>query len=235
MSGRSSEADRLLGAARGGRVASSPFMEPEQADVLAAALRRAGVGVTVEGGHAGARRRVVSAHPLEIPNAGPRLLAFHLPHQSDAARVGVLLRALGIDAGALGDIWSDTAGVWWIALASAASGVAKLTLDGATPQPVALEVVAGGRERERAAVVPSLRVDALGAKAFGVSREYFAKGIAAGRVRIDGRTVAKSAEAQAGDEVWAEGLGRFRVAEVQGETRRGNLKVRIEVQFDERR
>ena len=32
------------------------------------------------------------------------------------------------------------------------------------------------------AIVPSLRVDVLGARAFKVSRAYFAKGVAAGRV-----------------------------------------------------
>jgi RNA-binding protein YlmH len=78
----------------------------------------------------------------------------------------------------------------------------------------------GARERTRAAVVPSLRVDALGAKAFGVSRSWFAKGIAAGRVHVNGRVVGKSAEAAEGDEVWADGLGRFRVRAVHGETRR---------------
>jgi RNA-binding protein YlmH len=112
--------------------------------------------------------------------------------------------------------------------------MATFQVDGELAAPVELAPAQRARSRERTAVVPSLRVDALGAKAFGVSREYFAKGIAAGRVRIDGRTVGKSAEADAGDAVWAEGLGRFRVAEVQGSTRRGNLKVRIEVEFDER-
>jgi RNA-binding protein YlmH len=228
------EAQALIAAARGGRVASSAFLEPEAADALAATLRRAGVGVSVAGGRSGARRRVVSAHPSEIPAAGPRFSAFLLAEARDAARVAVMVRQAGVAEGALGDVWSDSDGVWWITLASAAGPLAKLVVDGGTPRPVALEQLSGGRERHRAAVVPSLRVDALGAKAFGVSREYFAKGVAAGRVRIDGRTVAKSAEARAGDEVWAEGLGRFRVAEVQGETRRGNLKVRIEVELDER-
>jgi RNA-binding protein YlmH len=225
---------RLLGAARGGRVASTPFLEPEGADLLAASLRHAGVGVSVAGGRAGARRRVVSAHPLEVPEAGPRLLAFRLANQGDAARVGVLLRVAGVEEGAIGDVWGDVAGVWWILLASAAERMATFQVDGEMAAPVVLAPSERARSRERSAVVPSLRVDALGAKAFGVSREYFAKGIAAGRVRVDGRTVAKSAEAEAGDAVWAEGLGRFRVAEVQGSTRRGNLKVRIEVEFDER-
>lgn len=77
--------------------------------------------------------------------------------------------------------------------------------------------------------MPSLRVDVLGARAFGVSRAYFAKGVAAGRVGVNGVTAGKSAAVVHGDVVTAAGLGAFAVKSVDGETRRGNLKVTLEV------
>lgn len=81
--------------------------------------------------------------------------------------------------------------------------------------------------REREVVVPSLRVDVLGAKAFGLSRNYFAKGVEAGRVRVGGKAAGKSSEMTEGQEGVAAGLGRFRLVAVLGETKKGNLKVTL--------
>jgi RNA-binding protein YlmH len=90
--------------------------------------------------------------------------------------------------------------------------------------------IASGNRKRQQVIVPSLRVDALGAKAFGVSRSYFSKGIAAGNVLLNGKRVGKAADAEAGDEIYAEGLGRCHIVMVQGETRKGNLKVMLEVE-----
>ena len=93
-----------------------------------------------------------------------------------------------------------------------------------------VDLLGGGAARTVSAVVPSLRVDVLGARAFGVSRAYFSKGVAAGRVSVNGAAASKSASAAEGDQVYAEGLGRFHVKSVEGETRRGNLKVTLSVE-----
>jgi RNA-binding protein YlmH len=223
-------ADGLLAAARAGRVASSPFLDPREADACAARLRAAGIGVSVDGGRVGATRRVVTAHPVEVPSAGPRLAAVWFALASDEGTVRAALRVGGVEPGAVGDVSIDGEGAAVIVTAAVLEAVLRLRPAGEPGVEVPLTALAQARERSRAAVVPSLRVDALGAKAFGVSRSYFAKGIAAGRVHVNGRQVGKSAEAAAGDEVWADGLGRFRVTAVHGETRRGNLKVTIEVE-----
>lgn len=78
-------------------------------------------------------------------------------------------------------------------------------------------------------IVPSLRVDVLGARAFKVSRAYFAKGVAAGRVSVAGVAAGKSTTVEPGQDVVAQGLGSFRLVSVNGETRRENLKVTLEV------
>ncbi|MBX3144100.1 MAG: hypothetical protein KF813_10120 [Trueperaceae bacterium] len=82
------------------------------------------------------------------------------------------------------------------------------------------------------AVVPSLRVDVLGARAFGVSRSYFAKGIAAGSVSVAGKRAGHAATLAVGDEVQARALGAFKLVSVDGTTRRGNHKVSLSVQLD---
>ncbi len=91
------------------------------------------------------------------------------------------------------------------------------------------KVVSGSRKRQLV-IVPSLRVDALGAKAFNISRSYFSKGIKAGNVTINGKKATKSSSAEPGDEIYAETIGRMYVASVQGETRRGNLKVFVDIE-----
>jgi RNA-binding protein YlmH len=86
--------------------------------------------------------------------------------------------------------------------------------------------------RSLSVIVPSLRADVLGARAFRVSRAWFAKGIANGNVSVNGRPAGKSTQALAGDEVTASGLGSFTVISVDGETKKGNLKVTLEVRAD---
>lgn len=82
------------------------------------------------------------------------------------------------------------------------------------------------------AVVPSLRADVLGARAFSVSRSYFAKGIASGSVDIGGRPAGKSAQVEPGDTVSARELGSFELLSVDGTTRRGNYRVSLRVTPD---
>jgi RNA-binding protein YlmH len=211
-------------------VVSSPFLEPVDADALASELRHAGVGVSVDGGRPAAERRVVTAHPEQVPHAGPRLAAVWFGQVRDEGTVRAAATADGVDPGALGDVVLDADGAAIVATADAVAALLRARPAGVPGVEVPLERLAQGRTRLRDAVVPSLRVDALGAKAFGVSRSWFTKGIAAGRVHVNGARAGKSAEAGAGDEVWADGLGRFRVLEVHGETRKGNLKVTIEVE-----
>jgi RNA-binding protein YlmH len=220
----------LIEAARGGRVASGPFLPPAEADALAARLRRSGVGVSLDGGRPAAERRVVTAHPPEMPEAGPRLVAVWFEGVRDEGDLRAAVRAEGVDAGSLGDVVVDADGAAVVAVAAALPALLEARVGAAAGREVPLERLSQGRLRRRDVVVPSLRVDALGAKSFGVSRSWFAKGVAAGRVHVNGKPAGKSADAAQGDEVWADGLGRFRVVAVHGETRKGNLKVTVEVE-----
>ncbi len=82
--------------------------------------------------------------------------------------------------------------------------------------------------KEIIAVVPSLRVDAIGAKGLGVSRSYFQKGVKQGNVLLDGRPAKAKDEVREGSVLEAKGLGRVVLKEILGKTARGNYKVRLE-------
>ena len=224
-------AERLRREAAGGRVVHGPFLEPEQADALLRDVRAPGVAATAWGGFAGARRRALTVRPEHVPEARPQLVGWYLAGLHDAAALRSAARAAGVPAEALGDAVAHADGCTLIARADAAAPTA-LIVDGrrAPLEVVPVDRVAAGASKRFSAVVPSLRVDVLGARAFGVSRTYFAKGVAAGRVHVNGRTADKGSEAGPGDEVWADGLGRFRVVTLQGDTRRGNRRVELEVE-----
>lgn len=224
---------QLNAAARAGRVAFSPFLEPAEADALVARLAAAGVGVQAWGGYAGARRRVVAAFPLEMPTARANLTAWYVAGAHSGPELRAAATAAGVPAGQLGDHVPHQAGTTLVTFAPPAAGLTALSQVAGQPvqgEEVPLELIGAGDARRVSAVVPSLRVDVLGARAFGVSRSYFAKGVAAGRVTVSGVAAGKSASAAEGDQVYAAGLGRFHVKSVEGETRRGNLKVTLEVE-----
>jgi RNA-binding protein YlmH len=224
------DAEALAGAARGGRVAHTGFLEPSDADALVAALRAADVSVAVDGGVSAARRRVVVAFPEHVPKATVAMSAVYFEGVEDADALRAAARTAGVDAAQLGDAVRHQDGTSLITLAPPPAALLTLGRVGdreVAPLQVPVERVSGGSERELEVVVPSLRVDVLGGKAFRVSRSYFAKGVGAGRVRVNGKRADKGATAGPGDEVYAEGLGRFKVVSVAGQTRRGNLRVTL--------
>ena len=224
------EANELIKGVRAGRVLHTGFLEPNETAALVAKLRQAEVSVNVSGGYPGAKRRVVTAFPENIPEADTPLTALYVAEVHDADELRVGLRR-NYDADVLGDIVEHQDGLSVIILREAANENS-VTVRGKTypVQIVELQKVASGSRKRQTTIVPALRVDALGAKAFGVSRSYFAKGVAAGNVFVNGQKANKSTDAEAGDEVYAEGLGRFSVVSVQGETRKGNLRITIDVE-----
>lgn len=208
-----------------------PFLEPAEADAVLRDTRVAGVEAVAWGGYPGARRRALTARPDHVPEAMPVLAGWYVAGAADPDDTRVAALAAGVAADALGDVVVHADGCTLIALASVAMP-ASLTLEGRRlpVEAVPVERVIGGASKRLVAIVPSLRVDVLGARAFGVSRTYFAKGVAAGHVHVNGRTADKRSEAGIGDEVWADGLGRFRIVGLHGATRKGRARVELEVE-----
>lgn len=132
----------------------------------------------------------------------------------------------------IGDIIKHQDGLTAIIIDSKKKKLAELLGQGSQLEleEVGLELIDSGSTKSRQVVVPSMRIDVIGAKALNVSRSYFAKGVKACNVFLNGKTASKSSSAVVGDEIYAKGLGRIRVIEIQGQTRRGNQKILIEVE-----
>jgi RNA-binding protein YlmH len=227
------ELERLAQAALGGRVLHTGFLEPEDSSRLVRALVERGVRASAWGGFPGARRRVVTAFPTHVPEAGTQMAALYLAGVADASAARASLLAAGVPRELLGDAIIHQEGVSFVVAEPPDRRlleVAEAAGRPVEPRLVPLERTVKGDLRRLGAVVPSMRVDVLGAKGFRVSRSYFAKGVAGGKVSVNGRRAGKSSSAEAGDEIYAEGLGRLRVLSVDGETRRGNVKVTLEVE-----
>lgn len=82
--------------------------------------------------------------------------------------------------------------------------------------------------REVFATVSSLRLDAVAAVGFGVSRSKIAGEIAADKVRVNWNTVSEgSYTLKVGDRISARTRGRIEVHEIKGETKKGRISVLI--------
>lgn len=208
--------ERYLKRARGGRVVRTGFLDPEDQARLEEMARREGIRVAFFGGFPLAERKVAVLYPEEVPSV------------SDPVEVVLLDRSPPADLGeVLGEVEEGEEGVLAALLPE---GRKALEAQGYRLAPPPEGALRPPRERVRTLVVPSLRVDAVGAKGFGVSRSYFAQGVKAGKVRLKGRPASPKDEVAPGDTLFAEGLGTLRLLEVVGKTVRGNYKIKVEVE-----
>lgn len=78
--------------------------------------------------------------------------------------------------------------------------------------------------------VSSPRIDTVIAKVYGIARSRSLELFSAGRVFVNGRLIENNSYAlKSGDAVTARGFGRFVYAGEQGETRKGKMRIRVEV------
>ncbi|MBF6596124.1 MAG: RNA-binding protein [Thermaceae bacterium] len=211
--------------ARGGRVVQTPFIDAEALDELRRAAKAEGVGLETFGGLPMAERQVAVLFPQNIPSVSdPTKVAF-IHFAGDLEALEDKLRS-HLEPDLMGDLEEAQEG---FLLATLPKGLKTLQEAGLEAHPATPEELPKSRERTRSVVVPSLRVDVVGAKGFGVSRNYFAQGVKAGKVKLRGKTASVKAEIAEGDTLLAEGLGSLRVKRVVGQTKRGNLKLEVEV------
>lgn len=77
--------------------------------------------------------------------------------------------------------------------------------------------------------VPAMRLDAVASTGFSISRSKMAEAISTGRVTLNWRTVTKSdAPVSAGDVIACRGLGKCKVLETGGLSRKGRLSITLE-------
>ncbi|KEF33548.1 RNA-binding protein [Deinococcus sp. RL] len=222
----------LVALARGGRVVRTPFVDGDEIDRRL--LQDDDLRFVLAGGFPDARRVVLTLYPAHIPEVDSSVSVLRVtpgPGPAwDLQDFGVQLRRLGLPEDQLGDVREERGSFLVAATGKAAPTLAALTELGG--REVAVEEVgeaAGRGAKTREVVVPSMRVDVVGAKGFGVSRAYFQQGIDGGKVRLNGALARASSDIKEGDSLSAEGLGRIDFKRVVSETRRGNFKVELEV------
>ncbi|MCL6525994.1 MAG: RNA-binding protein [Thermaceae bacterium] len=215
-----------LNRARGGRVVQTPFLDAEALDELRRRAKEEGLCFEGFGGLPMAERQVAMLFPQNIPAVSDPTKVVFIRFEGDLEALEDRLRTL-LEPGAMGDLEEVAEG---FLLVTTPKGLKLLQEAGLEVREALPEERPKSRERTRSVVVPSLRVDVVGAKGFGVSRTYFAQGVKAGKVRLRGKTASVKDELTEGDTLMAEGLGTLRVRRVLGQTKRGNAKLELEVQ-----
>ena len=224
-------------AAYRGEAVYTPFLDLAQQSAASAAARAVGVPWESFGGYPEAERRVVAFRPdgeaLEWPITAVRIAwraQFGSPRHRDI--LGALM-ALGFDRACVGDIVMDEGQAWLMAgrdmagyIASSLTSCGRITVRcEAVDDLPDMPPPAGRSVRD---TVPSLRLDAVTAAAYSLSRAEAARLIAQGRVFIDQvQTLSTDAPVPEGGLVSVRGQGRFRLTAVEGETRKGRLAVRL--------
>ena len=254
ISAARTEAERLLAgqvmdkaarAEKTGRCTATMFLTPAEAAFVRRLCGRAGLRVVFDGGYEGAERCVALFPPPYLPDTDD----FPLQEMSPVA----VLRARGGDAGlshrdylgafmaagirreAVGDIAARGGEAYIFCQAELVpyliqnvthAGRARLTLE-----QVAREDVPAAEEPQGetvAVTVASLRVDAVAAAGFKISREAAKAAVAQGMCSVNHLPADKPETPVAeGDLISVRGKGRILLAEVHGETRKGRVAVTL--------
>lgn len=226
-------------ASRRGEAAFTHFMDLNQIQLALAASHAAGVRLALEGGHPDAERRMGAFYDDEPPEQWQWPIQpvevtwraqFGYPEHRDL--LGALM-GLGFERERMGDIVlcgerayvfaePEIADYIVRSLESAGRVAVKARLAEGVPD---LPPPAGRTFRD---TVPSLRLDAVLAAGFSLSRSEAADRIAHGRVFVNqAQQLRTDADIQEGDLISLRGEGRMRLESVEGETRKGRIAVKI--------
>lgn len=229
--------DDLARKALGTGNAASKFLTPaESHQVSMQFASRNDVALSFDGGFKGAERvRAVFTNPdwggYERAELFAALKAGHRPQDTIGHRdiLGALM-SLGIARNTIGDIVSD-----FIICLPELSGyiiehLNKAGRIGIQLSPVDLESLPIRQEtlHIKTETVASLRLDVLLCAAFGLTRTNAAKLIAAGRVNLDYEPCLQPAkELREGSLLSVRGMGRAKLSEVGGTSKKGRIFVQI--------
>ncbi len=223
-------------AARTGQPCFTDFLSPAEMEWAYASSRRQRVNVSFQGGYGDAERRIGCFWEDEGPQAYPfSALALTWPHQSAPGHRDVLgsVMGLGLKRALIGDIvlekdrgylfvQSQMAG--HIAQTLTSAGRIKLQVHFSDGLP-ALEPPKGTEMHE---TVASLRLDAVVASGFHLSRTDATGLIEAGHVKLRHLPCERSdARVGEGDAISVRGYGRLAVETVGSPTKKGRLPITL--------
>ena len=234
-------ADLAKQAEDSGKFRLTPFLSPYEQDVAETiAANFAGLTVDFFGGYQGAERaratfldKTFGGKPsfeIAVIKAEWRVEFTRLSHRDVLGSV----MSLGVDRSMIGDI-----------IATGES--AKILIDekmleyflenlkeiggaSVTVQKDELSSIAPKEERvkEISATVASLRIDAVAAAGFGMSRSKAAADIEADKIKLNWQSVKNASVAvKEGDIISIRGRGRVEVAQVRGQTKKGRIGLSL--------
>ncbi|GGJ35260.1 S4 domain-containing protein [Deinococcus roseus] len=221
---------KLMAQAAGGRVIRTGFIP--QDSVSRRELNSPEVKHHISGGFLNAERIVLTLYPEHIPSVSDPVDIWEIGGEFSPHMDAVLLKHQLLDVvpeEQLGDI-REHQGTYWVAATGKASAAIEALTSLAGTEVTVEKVDLSQHQRPsktREVVVPSMRVDVVGAKGFGVSRAYFQAGLENKKVRLNGQVAKSSSEIREGDMLAAEGIGKIEFKRIINETRRGNFKVEL--------
>ena len=220
--------------------AVSRFLTPAEARLIAGLFKHKRAALTFDGGFDGAERvRAIFLNP-DWGEYDRNLLfaALKLDYRRQDAPghrdiLGALM-ALGIERDTIGDIVSEDGCSTLVCLPELRGfiieNLAKAGRTGIKTSEIGLDELPARREelQIKTDTVASLRLDAVLSAAFGLSRTKASELISTGRVSLDHAPYTQSAkEVSEGALLSVRGLGRAKLVEVGGFTRKGRIFVRI--------
>ncbi len=231
-------------AERTGSPCFSEFLTPPQAQWAFASAKEAGVTAELFGGYEDAERVMVRFTPLDSWENPFPITAIQLmwPHQSAPTHRDLLgsVMGLGIRRGLVGDIVVESDRAYLFAesamcrhIVSVLTGAGRIHLQLELLEELPTPKPPEGKEVRD--TVSSLRLDAVIAGGFSLSRSKAADLVNAGHVKLRHvpciRTDAHVAE---GDVISVRGMGRLKLCEIGSLTKKGRYPLKM-LRFGERR
>ncbi|MHB9094738.1 MAG: photosystem II S4 domain protein [Eubacteriales bacterium] len=220
--------------------AVSEFYDPYQQNLISPVLSKVpGISFVWDGGYPGAERKRLVIHPdyMTAGESDSELMVLsisgNLKFQGLSHRdfLGAVL-GLGIKREKVGDIIVNEGGCQVVVdrsigdyITENLTKVHRVSVKVEKIAPETIEVPAE-KVKEIFATVPSLRLDAVAAAGFGVSRTKIASVIAAENVKVNWAVTTNLAHGvKEGDIISIRGRGRTEITSVRGETKKGRISI----------
>ncbi len=233
--------DRRLEEVEGNRTYSTAFLDPRQLELAEAVLRkRKALSYIVYGGYPEAERNVIHVFPAQHQGPLPPVTAVMVEWPGDRETFGHrdLLGAvlgLGLKRDQVGDIIMIEEGRAVVMvmqskadyICSNLSQVGRVPVNCTVTEAAQLDL-AGKNGKEVKGTVASLRVDSLLSLGFGLSRSKVVRLIKGGLVVVNWRPITSpSLQVEEGDQISLRGRGRLLLDTVEGETRKGRIRLKL--------
>lgn len=233
--------ERKLESVVGSSSFNTAFLDPRQLELAEAAIhKKAALSYTVFGGYPGAERNQIHVFPAHHKESLPPVSAIKVSWNDSNTRIshrdllGAVL-ALGLKRDQIGDILviGDGTAVLMIVDSKIEYICSNLLRVGHLPvgcTTVDLDQLPLSAEdyREITGTVASLRVDSVLSLGFGVSRSRVVRLIKGGLVRLNWRSIdSPSMQLKEGDQLSLRNRGRLLITAVEGETRKGRIRLKL--------